>query len=1104
MTDYEGNYKALNANQRQAVDTLDGPVLVVAGPGTGKTQLLAMRAAKILQATDTLPGNILCLTFTDAAASEMRQRLIKLIGPEGNRVAVHTFHSFGSEIINNHPEYFYSGARFKPADKLTGYELLNAIFEELPHSNPLSQTMNGRFTALGDAQAAISHLKRAGILPGELKALLSHNEAFFKQAEPLLDEVFAERLSKKSFGAVAKLATKLGDLERGPALERYKPVGDLFVLSLQLALGQAEASGKTTSLTAWRNQNCEKNHLGRYVIKDRSRAKRLRALANIYQRYAEVLKERELFDFDDMVCTVAKTMEDTPELRFNLQEQYLYVMVDEFQDTNGAQLRLLSALADNPVNEGRPNILAVGDDDQAIYSFQGAELSNIIDFKARYPSAEVIVLTDNYRSTAPILEQSRAVVTQADQRLETELVNIRKQLTAHSRHTQTDTSLHNFTTIEAELRWVADEVKRLVKQGTAPSEIAIIGRRHQHLVQFLPYLHAAGLPVNYERRQNVLETAHIQQLVTLARTVVYLGEGRHSEVEALLPELLSYDFWGLDAKELWTLSLKAYAERRMWLGLMLEADGPLHAIAEFLLTTAKQAFNESAEAILDRLIGSNEAQVPSDDQTDNGLHQPAVKEDSFISPYRAFYFNAERLKTNPGEYLELLSNLGALRREIGKYRPGHSLSLADFVDFVDLCELTSTRIIDNAETQEASQAVNLMTAHGAKGREFDAVFVLSCQDDIWGRSARRPASSLHFPLNLPIEPAGRHYDDALRLFFVAMTRARHTLLLTNHLQDGNGKATVLAEFLQAADLASQQHDGEAAPANQLSLSWQQRYLNLPGAKQRQLLEPLLDVYRLSATHLNNFVDVTRGGPQAFLLQNLLRFPQAMTPAQAFGQAVHTVLARAHTHLSASGEPRPIEDIMHDFELQLQNARLAEADMGYWLDRGSDVLQTFLAARYGSFDPKQKAEYNFSGQESKLGEVRLSGAIDLMTINEKAKTIVITDYKTGKAFSSWAGRSDYDKIKLHKYRQQLMFYKFLVENSRDFAGYTVTRGELEFVEADPNGQLQRLGLEFDSDELAAFEALVKSVWSHIQTLHLPSIDDYPPTYKGLLEFEKSLE
>ena len=138
MQEFEKRYKALNANQKKAVDTLDGPVMVVAGPGTGKTELLGVRVANILQKTDVLPQNILCLTFTDSGTVAMRERLAGLLGPEAYKIAIHTFHSFGSEVINHFGEYFYQGAHFRPADEFASYEILSEILEKLQHDNPLS------------------------------------------------------------------------------------------------------------------------------------------------------------------------------------------------------------------------------------------------------------------------------------------------------------------------------------------------------------------------------------------------------------------------------------------------------------------------------------------------------------------------------------------------------------------------------------------------------------------------------------------------------------------------------------------------------------------------------------------------------------------------------------------------------------------------------------------------------------------------------------------------------------------------------------------------------------------------------------------------------
>src|SRR5690349_4490837 len=170
--DFTTRYQKLNAAQKEAVDTLEGPVMVIAGPGTGKTELLSMRAANILKKTDTLPENILCLTFTESGASAMRKRLASIIGPAAYKIAIHTFHSFGTEIMNQNAQFFYHGANFRAADELSSYELLHTIFDELEYDNPLTSKMNGEYTYLKDVLSTISELKKSGLTSDELLKIL--------------------------------------------------------------------------------------------------------------------------------------------------------------------------------------------------------------------------------------------------------------------------------------------------------------------------------------------------------------------------------------------------------------------------------------------------------------------------------------------------------------------------------------------------------------------------------------------------------------------------------------------------------------------------------------------------------------------------------------------------------------------------------------------------------------------------------------------------------------------------------------------------------------------------------------------------------------------
>ncbi len=1111
-SDFRKSYEALNPSQKQAVDTIEGPVMVIAGPGTGKTQLLGMRVANILRSTDTLPNNILCLTFTESAASAMRQRLVSLMGQDAYKVSIHTFHSFGSEAINNNPSYFYHGAHFRAADELSSYEVLEPIFQQLPHGSPLASTMNGEFTALRDSQRAIAELKKAGLTPDELLKILDHNDAFIAFAEPILGGAFdLPRLTKKAVPALEAALQELHKFQPEPMpVSLWRPLADICRHEFERALEDVESSGSTQPLTAWRNRWLERSSSKQFVFKDRARTKKLRDLAHIYQKYLLGMQERELYDFDDMILRVVHALEYFPDFRFNLQERYQYILVDEFQDTNGAQLRLLRNLTDNEVNAGRPNILVVGDDDQAIYAFQGAEIGNVLQFRELYREPTIVTLTENYRSTDTILRAARSVITQGTERLENVLEHVDKTLTAHSKRSPTISELHDFASPTQQYQWITTEVQKLIKSGVPANQIAILGRNHRQLLEILPHIHQAHVAVNYERRNNVLEAPHIIALVLMARVVVALSDQRFDVADSLLPELLSQPFWGLSNETLWRLSLKSYRQNKFWLELMLDdTDGSkLKRIAEFLIVSSHEARHAPLETMLDQLIGSQEAQVPEESDTESSSDtENGLDEQVFTSPLRDYYFNQERLDSNPSLYLTMLSNLSVIRRKLREYRPDSPLSLSDFVAFVDLHDSTRMSIVDHSEHFEASDAIHLMTAHKAKGLEFDAVFVLSCQEKVWGSSARTRTSSIRFPHNLAIEPAGQTDDDCLRLFFVAMTRARTLLYLCGYRTDETGAPNLPAAFLQGNSFPSIVHPSSDVTSELLQTlepTWKLRHVHAPRMLKQALLTPQLETYQLSATHLNNFLDVTNGGPQAWLLQNLLRFPQAMSANAIFGSAIHTVLQRAHIHLTSTGERRPVEDILHDFELQLQDARLDEHIFNHLLEKGSSILPRYLHERYDSFAPEQLAEYSFRSQGVILDGVRLTGAIDLMELHELSRGVVVTDYKTAKPSTSWTGKTDYEKIKLHKYRQQLMMYKLLVEGSRDFGGkYHVSQGVIEFIEPDRNDTIQRLVLDIDREEFERFKRLVHAVWKRIMTLDMPDIGQYPVNYKGILAFEDDL-
>lgn len=1080
MQEFEKRYAALNVNQKKAVDTLDGPIMVVAGPGTGKTELLSVRVANILQKTDALPQNILCLTFTDSGTVAMRERLAELLGQDAYKVAIHTFHSFGSEIINRYGEYFYQGAHFRPADELASYELLSGILEQLPHDNPLSSKLNDSFTYLRDIQTSISELKRGGFTPDELDSILTRNDTFIAWLKPKLAAIFSTRTSKKTLPALNSLTSEIEAYEGEPLeLPGYHPLNLLIAHSLTRAVETAEADNSTRPITGWKNTYIEKDAQGAHTLKDERRSEKLHALSGVYYDYLLAMQKAELFDYDDMILRVVNALEYNDELRFSLQEQYQYILVDEFQDTNDAQMRLVWNLTNNPVTEGRPNLMVVGDDDQAIYRFQGAELSNILDFTSRYEGVEVIALTDNYRSAEPILSLARSVITQAEERLENSLMHVSKQLSPHHEPKAPLIQGRSFeTTIEAHA-----ELARAVASTKGQAKTAIIARHHRELVDLLPHLTAEGVKVRYERQENVLDSDAVVQLENVAHVIWHIAREEFNEANVHISELLAHPAWGIPAKRIWELSLKAHKERKFWLELMLDDDGRLNEIAEWLIVGASHAKTEPLEFVLDYCFGIGQS------------------DKEFVSPYMEYFFGNTNAMS--GAYLAHLAALQKIRGVLRDYRPGKLLKLDDFIEYLSVCRELGVQLTANTELGDESATVTLLSAHKAKGLEFDAVYITDAHESIWGASARSRSPLLSFPTNLPLSPAGDEYDERIRLLYVALTRARDSLHIFAARSNEQGKALMPVGALASLSF----EESTSLPESELIQAhvdaWYAPLVKVDEVDRRVLLTPLLERYKLSATHLNNYLDVTKGGPEYFLLHNLLRIPEAMSPSAAYGSAVHGALQRAHQHLAATGKKRPAEDIVHDFETLLQQAQLSDTNMQHFAARGVKALTTFLDQRYDSFQASQRVEQNFSGEAIVVDGARITGAIDLIDIDTDEKTIFVTDYKTGKAASSWKGRDEHEKIKLHHYEQQLMLYKLLIENSRQFDGYTVTGARIEFVEPDRTGEIVLLDYTYDDKTIAEFTNLMSAVWQHIFALDFAPTDDFDRSYKGILAFEDTL-
>lgn len=634
----------LNGPQKEAVLCTEGPLLVLAGAGSGKTRVLTHRIAHLVDDLGVAPWQIMAITFTNKAAAEMRERLGNLIGPYSRGMWVSTFHSMCVRILRADCERLGFASGFTIYDDDDSKRLVKQIYGELNIDEkryPVPAIRNRISKAKNDLQVA---------------------------------EVFAEEAEKSS------------------------------------------------------------DHISKVVAK-------------VYSRLQERLRQLNAFDFDDLLLYSWLLLKNHPDVLAAYQQRFLYILVDEYQDTNHAQYALTQLLA-----AANQNIMVVGDDDQSIYSWRGADLRNILDFEKDYPNAHVVKLEENYRSVGNILAAANAVIANNTTRKPKKLFT--------SQPDGEKISVYMATDERDEGRWIASEIEKQHGSGTPYNQIAVFYRTNAQSRMLEDMLLRAGVPYRLVGGTRFFDRQEIRDVMAYLSLVVNPANDMAARRIINTPKRgignTTIEHIDYVARETQCTFLQA-AE----LCVADEAIRPntRRAIGEFVALIHKAQTYEGdlrkvVEMIVDkagiigayRAIGSDEAE---------GRIENIQEFFGVVDEYVQSHDDADALFEPPSvdDLAEELSD-----SEEPPVRTFQANSLADFTEWVTLRTDMDTMSDDGA-------AVTLMTIHSAKGLEFDCVFVAGMEESL-------------FPHGNSSQDI-RGLEEERRLCYVAITRARKRLYLTN-------------------------------------------------------------------------------------------------------------------------------------------------------------------------------------------------------------------------------------------------------------------------------------------------------------------------------------
>jgi DNA helicase-2/ATP-dependent DNA helicase PcrA len=1045
QNNFLSEYQKLNDQQRQAVDTIDGPVMVIAGAGTGKTQTITLRIGKILTETQVNPNNILCLTFTENAAINMRSRLLSIIGPSAYSVRISTFHGFCNSVIKENPDKFlFSKKESVSLDEIKQIQIIRSLIDQLPATSSF-KNINSLYFFQKDIIRSIQSLKKENIIPDAFEKLIKLATDFSQVALPTVDLLTQIRASKKAEGEIVSIVENL----------LQKDIDILYQTRLKFHLGSFTRSEISLSDL--------KREVKDFITKTSLQIPKQLDLLTIYRGYQQQLLDQNLFDFDDMILWVVNSFKTDLNFLANYQEKFQYILVDEFQDTNSSQMEIINLLTQS---QESPNVFVVGDDDQSIFRFQGAAIENIFTFYQKYQSTiKVIALKNNYRSHRLILESSDNVIKNNQTRIANFIANLDKTLVATKTFDPDPINLFVANSEVEENFYIAQKIKNLIDSGTKPSEIAVLFRNNSDVDELISFLRQFQIRFLRSDAVNILENLSIQQLIDLFRYI------DNPVDDVLLGKILSFKF--LKIKSLDLYRLYHHSKNNSLSEVILNQE----RLSDLKITPKSQ--KKLSKFIKD---------IADIEKLKTNFTLPEI----FNLVIRKFNYLPYVLKHQD---LNLLKQLNALYSQLKNSLTIEKIDLHQWIE--NISTLVDNQISLNTLplVDDLDQSIRLMTVHKSKGLEFEHVFLIKVLSGKWDSSFSR--SNIKLPLgiiktDIASVSLDKDIEEDRRLFYVALTRAKNQIYISYSKFNENGKELLPSVFINEIDQKLiQKINSNLATESESLIS----FFNPASPKiislnlESYLKDYLAHQYRFNITHLNSYLKC----PLCFFFKTILHLPQTKTRSLSFGTSVHGALAYLFNIYKKDNQLIPLEKFLSIFETNLKRESVNESDFNDLLITGRQMLTDYYEFYKDTFNGNCLTEHDFKFYGARLGDIPLTGKIDKMEILDN-KNINVVDFKTGKPDNKYKELSvDGD------YFRQLVFYKLLCQQSHGFP-YHVKSGTIDFIQKDAKGYYKRANFEITNQHVADLSILITETYQKILNLEFAPSDqcDDPDHFHYLFE------